>query len=381
MSVRERNWTNKDGTTSKGWFVDVTYIHPDGQKQRVRTMAPGTSKRQAQEYERQVLASLMNGTYGTHDPDAVPLLSDFADEWLEEYVAVHCKPSTLRTRTSAIRAHIKPKLGKHRLDEIGKRELAKFVSKMQAGGSSAKTINNHLGILSSMLSTAIDWEILETAPDIKWLKTKKPEIDWLEFDEVDRLLEAVEEEWRVMVLTGYKTGMRLGELCALRIPNVDLVRQQIRIVEAATRGIVTTPKGGRSRTVPIGDDLAEDLERHIRRSKLKGDLVFPRSDGSILQRSHVKRVIPRACRVAGLRDTIGWHTLRHTYASHLVILGAPIKVVQDLMGHATLEMTMRYAHLAPDVKHSAVGLLDSREAFSTQTQGTNKAQRKTQQSK
>jgi site-specific recombinase XerD len=65
----------------------------------------------------------------------------------------------------------------------------------------------------------------------------------------------------------------------------------------------------------------------------------------------------RACKKAGLR-MIGWHVLRHTFASHLAMRGVPLKAVQELLGHATIEMTMRYAHLAPTVKREAVAQLD-----------------------
>lgn len=103
--------------------------------------------------------------------------------------------------------------------------------------------------------------------------------------------------------------------------------------------------------------------RHRRRSALRGELVFSHADtGGMLTRNQVKRWLPRGCRAAGLRE-IGWHTLRHTCASHLAMLGVPLKVVQEILGHATLEMTMRYAHLAPDVKSQAVALLDSREVY------------------
>lgn len=66
----------------------------------------------------------------------------------------------------------------------------------------------------------------------------------------------------------------------------------------------------------------------------------------------------RVCKRAGLRR-IGWHVLRHSFASHLVMKGVPLKVVQELLGHATMEMTMRYAHLSPNVGRDAVKLLDA----------------------
>jgi site-specific recombinase XerD len=67
------------------------------------------------------------------------------------------------------------------------------------------------------------------------------------------------------------------------------------------------------------------------------------------------------CRKAGLLE-IGWHTLRHTFASHLAMRGAPLKAIQELLGHATIQMTMRYAHLAPEISREPVRLLDANEA-------------------
>jgi site-specific recombinase XerD len=75
------------------------------------------------------------------------------------------------------------------------------------------------------------------------------------------------------------------------------------------------------------------------------------------KKNEVKHPLWRACRKAVLRQ-IGWHVLRHTFASHLVMRGAPIKAMQELMEHATIEMTMRYSHLSPDVRKDAVSLLD-----------------------
>jgi site-specific recombinase XerD len=87
------------------------------------------------------------------------------------------------------------------------------------------------------------------------------------------------------------------------------------------------------------------------------DVKYRHADGTIQRVREVSRTKRGAERRAGLRK-IGWHVLRHTFASHLVMKGVPLKTVQELLGHATVEMTMRYAHLSSTVKHDAVAVLD-----------------------
>jgi site-specific recombinase XerD len=85
--------------------------------------------------------------------------------------------------------------------------------------------------------------------------------------------------------------------------------------------------------------------------------VFCTMDGRMLKYTELPHPLWRSCRKAGLR-MIQWHSLRHTFASHLVMRGVPLKAVQELLGHSTIQMTMRYAHLAPQVTRDAVNLLD-----------------------
>ena len=87
-------------------------------------------------------------------------------------------------------------------------------------------------------------------------------------------------------------------------------------------------------------------------------LVFCHETGRMLTEDECKHPLWRACRRAGLR-VIGWHALRHTFPSHLVMRGAPLKAVQELLGHSDIRMTMRYSHLSPSVRRDAVALLDS----------------------
>ncbi|MBV1857824.1 MAG: tyrosine-type recombinase/integrase, partial [Nannocystaceae bacterium] len=90
---------------------------------------------------------------------------------------------------------------------------------------------------------------------------------------------------------------------------------------------------------------------------LRGPLVFCREDGTMLTYDEAKGPLRRARARSGVAH-FGWHALRHTFASHLVMRGVSIKAVQDLLGHATLEVTLRYAHLSPDVTRNAVLALD-----------------------
>jgi integrase len=134
---------------------------------------------------------------------------------------------------------------------------------------------------------------------------------------------------------------------ALQWDDVDLVTGRLVVSRNLSRGEITTPKNGKTREIPLGDDVLAALKRH----------VFSKADGSMFTKGECKHPLWRACKRAGLRR-IGWHVLRHTFASHLVMRGAPMKAVQELMGHSTMEMTMRYAHLSPDVRKDAVRLLD-----------------------
>jgi integrase len=141
---------------------------------------------------------------------------------------------------------------------------------------------------------------------------------------------------------------------ALTWDDVDLVAGRLMVRRSVARGIVGTPKSGKSREVPLAASIVAALKSH---RHLRGDLVFSDPDGAMFKKGETKWPLWRACKKAGLRR-IGWHVLRHTFASHLAMRGVPLKAVQELLGHSTIEMTMRYAHLAPAVKREAVAQLD-----------------------
>lgn len=192
-------------------------------------------------------------------------------------------------------------------------------------------------------------------PRIKRLKTEEPSFDFLDFDEAEQLIEAaaVEPEWQRLIIVALNTGMRRGELLALRWENVDPRARKLVVRRSTTRNVETAPKNWKSRTIPLNDRALEALRAH---RHLRDPLVFCREDGSAIADHQVRLVLRRTCKRAGLR-MIGAHTMRHSFASHLAIRGASIKVIQELLGHSDIKVTMRYAHLSPAARGHAVELL------------------------
>lgn len=343
------------------WRIDIKYKHPDGRLTRVRKVAVVQTKRGAQQEEQQIRLALLNGTYRREEepkPKEIPKFSDFAEECLRTYFASHNRPRTVREKQRTLARAILPALGKLRLDEIRPRIIEGYKAERLAKGLAAKTVNEEVAIVQKILRIAVEWEIVEACPRFTRLKQPPPETDFLDFSEADRLIAAALEDgdpWGPMVFVGIRTGLRRGELRGLRWEDVDLVRGRIVVrVAADDLGELHPPKNGRTREVELGDEVTAVLRSH---RHLRGRFVFCNEDGSMITNRQCESPLVRICRRAGLRQ-VGWHSLRHTFASHLVMRGAPMKAVQELLGHATLQMTLRYAHLSPDVRRDVVRLLD-----------------------
>jgi integrase len=358
MSVRrEKRRNRKTGAVWEKYRVDVVVTMPDGSTKRVAKDAPVQTKRDAEKFEQDLKRSILDGTYGKVEEKVVPTLAEFETEFISNYAEANNKLSEVQTKKSVFKHHLVPAFGTKQLDQIGAREIETFKSLKLRQGKSAKTVNNMLTILRKMLSVAQEWGTIPFVPKVKWLKVPPNKFDFLTFEEADRLMAAADGEWRTMITLALKTGLRLGELLALSWDDVDLVAGRLVVSRNLSRGKITTPKNGKTREIPLGDDVLASLKRH---RHLRGDIVFCQSNGRMLTKGEMRHPLKRACKRAGLRH-VGWHVLRHTFASHLVMRNAPIKAVQELMGHSTVTMTERYAHLSPDVRKDAVRLLDRRE--------------------
>lgn len=257
---------------------------------------------------------------------------------------------------SIIRRHLLPAFGPRRLSEISTGLVMEHSAK--AVGST-KTLWNRLTLLRTMLALAVDLEWLGRLPKIqkpkirscdagyRWLRTRR---------EIDLVLGAARAEGEqvfVLYATATWTGMRKGELAALRWADVDFEKRLVS-VERSFKG---PTKSGRTRHLPIVDPLLPVLRAW--RLKCPGDLVFPNERGTLHNSSAriFEETLHRVLKRAGLaherkrgelKPHITFHDLRHTFASHWVLGGGDIFRLQKILGHASIDMTQRYAHLAPD---------------------------------
>ena len=149
--------------------------------------------------------------------------------------------------------------------------------------------------------------------------------------------------------------MRLGELFGLDWSAVDFQRRMVAVRQSFVRGNFGTPKSNKIRHIPLTDDVCLALYE----SRKPSGLIFHREDGTPLSQHIAERALHRACNRAGL-PLIGWHALRHTFASDLASEGVSMRAIQELLGHSTIVMTQRYAHLAPSSLRDAMTVLELR---------------------
>ena len=264
--------------------------------------------------------------------------------------------------------------------EISPWTIEKWRAEQRKRGKAQTTINRDLTVLRTVLSKAVLWKVIVTHPlePLKPLKVDTAGIlRYLTLEEEAHLRDALHQRdaqikaarergnaWRrarkytemptleehgygdhlsPMVLLSLNTGMRRGELFSVRWADVNFQTKTLTV-----RG--KTAKSGQTRYIPLNAEALQVLMAWHQQTLGEG-LVFPGKKGGRLD--NVRKAwsgVLKAADICGFR----WHDLRHTFASKLVMAGVPLNTVRELLGHTTPAMTLRYAHLAPDHKASAV---------------------------
>jgi len=331
---------------------------PDGRRIRISGTPATNTKSACEGAERDHIARVQSPADDRTRKEEAPTLNRFQREFMETYVAANNKPSERMSKEYMFKHHLLPWFGRRRLDDISTRDIERFKAGKLAAGLSPKTVNNFLTCLGKTLRYAAESELIEKLPRIKFVKVHHEKIDFLDFDEYARLLEAARADSVALaaILLAGDAGLRVGEIRALKWGDLDLKTGRLTVQRTDYRGHMGSPKGGRSRTLPMTRRLCAAL---VAMRHLKGPFVFCLADGRMWNRGHVETPLRRARKRAGLRR-FTWHKLRHTFCSHLAMKGAPVRTIQELAGHASLTTTQRYMHLTPDAARAAIRLLEAR---------------------
>jgi integrase len=227
--------------------------------------------------------------------------------------------------------------------------LAQY-EKRRAGQVSAYTVANELSVLRHMLRLAKRWGYVATVPEVTLPKKPEGRRRFLAEEELRRLLAACEgsrnPHLAAIVTVAVHTGMRKGELLGLEWERIDL---------ASARIVLYDTKNGAPRGVPMNRAVYDVLMRLGPTAEERTGLVFRRRSG--LAWGQIRRAFDTAVTKAAIPD-FRFHDLRHTAASHMVMRGASLKDVQEVLGHKDFKMTLRYAHLSPAHLRGAVERLE-----------------------
>ncbi len=382
MSIRERKWKGSDGKPRRAWIYDFTITFPDGSSSgRIRGTYDGPGgRREAEAHERQVMASVLAGTWRAPVPEAQPVVTlvTIAKQYVEKLrddLAVEKRGHRdLDEVICFVDGHLTRYFADAPVGSVDAEAVERFKvhlardGRKPGSGFAPKTVFNHMSMTRRILAFAVVKKHIAAVPMIDWPKLTEPPPRFYSFEEADRLIVAGDEEpfWGSMIRTALRCGLRIGELRAAQWECVDFRSGLLHVTRAITkvRGAgqggkteehVTVPKNGKTRSVPMPPSVVAALRDHPRR--VGSPWVWPGEDGSWLRENAVKHPMWRACRRAGLAED-GWHICRHTFASHLVQRGVHLLEVQALAGHSNYKSTLRYAHVAPSRHAASVALLD-----------------------
>jgi integrase len=290
-------------------------------------------------------------------PSSAPTLSEAGERLIRGLEVQGRKAATLAAYESTLRAQLIPFFGNRAVTRISTEDVEAFVASCRAKGSAPKSIRNYLGTLHAILDFARVRPNPVTGARKPEVDDTDPDIHFLTEEELEALLRAVPNDHlgptdRTLYLTAALTGLRQGELFALRWRDVDWTASRIRVRRSYARkragreAEFGKPKSKRSsRSVPMHDRVGQALELHHQSSGYRADddLVFAHPHtGGPLDHSKVLKRFKDSLDAAGVRR-LRFHDLRHTFGTQMAAAGVPMRTLQEWMGHRDIKTTMIYA--------------------------------------
>lgn len=351
------------------WWV---FISHNGK----RTSKMVGDKVAAQEVARKVSAKLKLGEFGFESQKPIPTFKELADIWIKTTVPAMCKASTLRDYQDILRIHVLPTFGDISVTDITRGKLKDFLLGKINDGYAPSTVSHLKDVISGILNKALDDEVITGNPALRLGKIikktdSKQNIDALSKEELKLLLDTVQTHFPghyTLFLLLARTGVRIGEALALQWADIDFAGRFIDVQRSLVRGVVSTPKNGKSRRVDMSMQLSDELKKHRLKAKKEGfalglgdmpECVFTNEKGRLIDKDNWRRrVFNKALEKAGLRR-IRIHDMRHTYATLRISKGDNIADVSKQLGHHSPKLTWDvYYHWIPGKKKSEVDALD-----------------------
>ncbi len=327
------------------------------------------TKQEALKKKNEALRELEQGTLATGPQKK---LRDYLEDWIENVHKDKLRVSAYVKYKKLIK-YIVADLGEVRLQKLTAEQVRRFYTKKAQEGLSSKTINSIHGVLHLALDNAVRWNYvsrnvcdLVTPPRIV-----SREVTPLTLDQAQMLLRSVREHRLEVLLTmAVVTGMRRGELLALRWSNIDFERRTLQVLHTVDYipkyGYVETePKtaaGKRLINIPtflldmLKQHRVQQLEQRLQQGDAweNRDLVFPDLQGGYFNPNYLLRMFKKLLIEAGVPH-MHFHDLRHSAATILLSMGVNMKVIQELLGHSDIAITLgRYSHLLPSMQQEVV---------------------------
>jgi len=328
------------GLFKRGKTFWIRFAGPDG---RIIRESTGSSnfkdaqkvltkrKHEASEYQPSVLGDI--------------LFKDLAKEYHKWAERQRC----YRTKKGFI-AQLSAVFGEYPLKDLSPILIEAFQTERIRKGNKPATVNRLVSTIKHMVTKAVEWRLVgddvhKRIRKVKHLEENNRRLRYLSKKECQSLIVCCPNHLKPIVITALNSGMRKSEVLTLTWDRVDLNNGFI---------LLEKTKSGRPREIPINTTLNRTLTELPRADN--NPHVF-NNPGTGKPYQDIRNSFATACKNAGIKD-FQFHDLRHTFASHLVMAGVDIPTVKELLGHQSLEMTLRYAHLAPSHKVKAVEILD-----------------------
>lgn len=235
-------------------------------------------------------------------------------------------------------------------NECRRVHIIHFLSHLKDQGKSSKTLARHIASIRSFHQFLIREKVCDQDPSVH-IETPQAERSLpkvLSMEEVEALLEApkLKDEYgfrdRAMLELLYATGMRVSELINLDVSDIHAVMGFVRCVG----------KGNKERIIPIGKTALEAIGQYLERGrgklasgKKKTESLFLNHHGNRLTRQGFWKILKKLAREAQIEKELTPHTLRHSFATHLLMNGADLRAVQEMLGHADISTTQIYTHI------------------------------------